>query len=230
MKFIKYLLIIPGLLNLHIEADAKDQNSTCYGQTHSGSIKNAVQLPAAGANYKVFSQLAWYLGRTYVHSQVSTVMLNSYAELQQAYPSALFMYAETGWPHGGAFKPHKTHQNGLSVDFMVPVTNENRLPVYLPVGIKNRWGYDFEFNQAGEMENYSIDFDLMSSHLKSLSELADKSGFKLKKIYFDPLLQAHLFAAKHGTWVKQNLTFNSNQAWVRHDEHYHVDFAVKCEK
>jgi penicillin-insensitive murein endopeptidase len=28
--------------------------------------------------------------------------------------------------------------------------------------------------------------------------------------------------------LKQNLRFMKNKPWVRHDEHYHVDFAVPC--
>jgi murein endopeptidase len=74
------------------------------------------------------------------------------------------------WPSGGRIRPHRTHQNGLSVDFFVPVRNAQGKSVPLPISITNRLSYNIEFDISGK--------------------------------YVKP--------------------------WVRHDEHYHVDFAVPC--
>jgi penicillin-insensitive murein endopeptidase len=41
-------------------------------------------------------------------------------------------------------------------------------------------------------------------------------------------LQKHLFATAEGAQLKNLLTFSTKQAWVKHDEHYHVDFDVPC--
>lgn len=209
-------------------AKANDIISRCYGATHNGFIKDAAQLPDQGRNFRVFSKLAWYLGRTFVHSQVSRVILESYSEIAAEYPQSLFMYAETGWPIGGAFKPHKTHQNGLSVDFMVPVVNEDNKFVYLPVSVENKWGYDIEFNEKGEYKSYRIDFEVMGEHLKLLYENSQAQEFSIKRVYFDPRLQPLLFSTRHGKFIQTHIKFNTQQAWVRHDEHYHVDFDIRC--
>ena len=47
---------------------------------------------------------------------------------------------------------------------------------------------------------------------------------------FDPRLQPLLFKTKYGKKLKGKLKFNTKQAWVRHDEHIHVDFALPCKK
>ena len=45
---------------------------------------------------------------------------------------------------------------------------------------------------------------------------------------FDVNLQPKLAATSAGGQVMKRLAFNKQQAWVRHDEHYHVDFRVAC--
>jgi len=39
-----------------------------------------------------------------------------------------------------------------------------------------------------------------------------------------------LFQTEYGKKLKGKLKFNPKQAWVRHDEHIHVDFAIPCQK
>jgi len=126
--------------------------------------------------------LAWYLGRTYVHSEVYKVVIDAYQQLSINFPEHIFMYAETGWAGGKQFKPHKTHQNGLSVDFMVPVKNLTDQSSLLPVSINNRWGYDIEFNHKGQYDDYQIDFELMAEHLKLLFDISKAQGFSIKKV------------------------------------------------
>ena len=99
------------------------ESSICYGTTSNGRLEAGLQLPKSGSNYEGYSSLARLLGRTYVHSTVMKIMLNTYKNLETEQPGNQFKYAETGFKKGGKFKPHKTHQNGLSVDFMVPVLN-----------------------------------------------------------------------------------------------------------
>jgi penicillin-insensitive murein endopeptidase len=203
-------------------------DSVCYGVSHQGSIEAAVRLPAKGDNFIVFSELAWHLGRTHVHSQVAEVVLSSYAELAKTHSDTRYMYAETGWPGGGPFKPHRTHQNGLSVDFMVPVLKDAK-SVLLPVSFNNRWGYDLEFDARGRMGEYRIDFTALAAHLKTLHQHAVAAGIEINKVILDPRLQPAVLATEAGSYLKQHITFNQHQVWVRHDEHYHVDFNVPCQ-
>lgn len=226
-RFSISVLVLFCLLSSN-DAWATNKPSTCYGSTSQGSLLNGSRLPQVGDNYVVYSQFGWWLGRTYVHSIVNTIILQSYQLIKEQLPNTIFMYGETGWSAGGDFAPHKTHQNGLSVDFMVPVIDGAGGSVLLPITINNKFGYAIEFDTNGRFGKYQIDFEALALHLKTLHEAALSQGIDIKRVFFDPRLQVHLFNATHGAYLKQHLQFNQQQAWVRHDEHYHVDFAVEC--
>ncbi|OOF30883.1 hypothetical protein BZJ20_08950 [Salinivibrio proteolyticus] len=34
---------------------------------------------------------------------------------------------------------------------------------------------------------------------------------------------------QYGLYLKQHIQLSTRRSWVRHDEHYHVDFAVPCQ-
>jgi penicillin-insensitive murein endopeptidase len=48
----------------------------------------------------------------------------------------------------------------------------------------------------------------------------------MRIIILEPLLQPQLFKTKHGAYLREHLSFSRKRSWVRHDEHYHVDFIV----
>jgi len=202
--------------------------STCYGSTAKGKLKNGVELPRSGKNFTAYSVMAGPLGRTYVHSRVKKVVLQSYAELGQSQPDKKYKYGETGYKEGGRFKPHKTHQNGLSVDFIVPVIDRDGKSVYLPTNVMNKWGYSVEFDKSGHFNQFTIDFESMAAHLVSLDKMAKKNGIGLWRVIFDPELQPFLFKTQYGQYIKRHIKMSKKRAWVRHDDHYHVDFKLKC--
>jgi penicillin-insensitive murein endopeptidase len=136
---------------------AQAEESICYGTTSKGRLENPVALPSVGNNYVSYGKVPKLAGRTYVHSKVRDVVLNAYAILEAEKPKKVFKYAETGLKNGGEFKPHKTHQNGLSVDFIVPVVDERGRSVHLPTHPLNKYGYSIEFNEKGNYKNYEID-------------------------------------------------------------------------
>ncbi len=123
-------------------------------------------------------------------------------------PDNVFKYAETGFEQGGQFKPHKTHRNGLSVDFMVPVVDEKGLSVHLPTLPLNRFGYDIEFNAQGEFGELTIDYEAMGLHLVSLHKETKRRGYDIWRVIFDPQLQPYLFKTKHGEYLRQNIQFS----------------------
>ena len=47
-------------------------------------------------------------------------------------------------------------------------------------------------------------------------------------VIFDTAYLPRLRATPRGPYLQQNLKFMKGKPWVRHDEHYHVDFAVNC--
>lgn len=221
MKFIYILLALSSFSSQSVE-------SVCYGTTSNGSLKDGVQLPSEGKNFEGYSSIAALAGRTYVHTSVRDIVINAYKRLERAEPNKVYKYAETGFEEGGEFKPHKTHRNGLSVDFMTPVLDENKISVHLPTHPFNKFGYDIEFDDDDKYKEYSIDYIALAAHIVALHKESKKMGFELWRVIFDPRLQTKLFNTKYGDYLKANIQFSKKRSWVRHDEHYHVDFLVPC--
>ena len=206
------------------------KTSTCYGTTSKGSLKNGVELPSEGKNFISYSSVARLAGRNYVHSSVKKIIINSYKNLETTMPNKVYKYAETGFENGGKFAPHKTHQNGLSVDFMTPVLDTNNNSTHLPTHPFNRFGYDIEFNSSDIYEDYRIDYEALAAHVVELHKEAKRQGLDLWRVIFDPKLQPKLFKTKYAKYLKKNIQFSKKRSWVRHDEHYHVDFIVPCKR
>lgn len=217
------LLISPSL------SIANELESICYGTTANGRLENGVALPSNGPNFESYTALGSILRRTYVHSRVRDVVTGAYKTLEASRPGSVYVYGETGKKSGGPFKPHKTHQNGLSVDFMVPVLDSNGSSIPLPASAFNKFGYGIEFDEKGRREGYRIDFEAMAAHILALKQGADRAGIGIWRVIFDPQLQPLLFATKTGPLLKESrIAFSKKRSWVRHDEHYHVDFDIPC--
>lgn len=208
---------------------ARATQSVCYGSTANGRLAQGVALPAQGENYVAYSALARWLGRTYVHSQVRDIFVASYQRLQQRHPDKVFKYAETGFEQGGRFYPHKTHQNGLSIDFMTPVVDKEGRSVHLPTHVLNKFGYNIEFDAKGEFEGYRIDYTALAAHIVALHQAAKAAGYDVWRVIFDPELQPELYRTPYGDYLRQHIQFSKRRSWVRHDEHYHVDFKIDCQ-
>lgn len=204
------------------------ETSECYGTTSNGRLENGVQLPDKGKNYEGYSSVAKIAGRTYVHSTVRDIIVNAYEKLEKSEPNKVYKYAETGFKGGGEFKPHKTHRNGLSVDFMTPVINSEGVSVHLPTHPFNKFGYDIEFDHKGQYEGLTIDYVALAAHIVALHKESKALGFDIWRVIFDPALQPNLFKTKYGEYLRNNLQFSKKPSWVRHDEHYHVDFSIPC--
>lgn len=213
---------------LLLSSTATFAGSTCYGTTAKGKIEGAVQLPSGGKNFSAYSDTGVTLGRTYVHATVAEIVSTAYRELERSSPDTRYVYGETGWKSGGSFKPHRTHQNGLSVDFFVPVRDASDRSIPLPTSITNKFGYDIEFDAKGQFGEYTIDFEAVAEHLYQLDQAGRKFKAPIKRVIFDPPYLPKLFATKRGGYVKANIKFMEGKAWVRHDEHYHVDFIAPC--
>jgi penicillin-insensitive murein endopeptidase len=202
--------------------------SVCRGNVVTGSLERGRRLPYSGDNFRAYSLLGYVAGRTFVHSKVRDAMRDSYAELARTHPELRFLYAETGWPWGGRFAPHRTHANGTAVDFHVPVRAQGGEVTVLPSSPFNKLGYNVEFDGAGRSGSLAIDFEAMGLHLLSLEKAALTHGIRIRRIIFDVGLQAKLAASRNGAVAVRQLPFSKAAAWVRHDEHYHVEFDVPC--
>jgi penicillin-insensitive murein endopeptidase len=203
--------------------------STCYGSVGNGRLADGVQLPARGDNFIAYSAVGVELGRIYVHSRVRRVVLDAYANVQKTMPDKTYVYGETGLAHGGPIRPHRTHQAGLSVDFMVPVLNDANRSVPLPSAPSNKFGYGLEFDDQGRIPGFRIDFDAMAEHLYQISVTAHQNGMAIERVIFDPRLTERLLSSsRHGAELRRSMPFMKERPWIRHDEHYHIDFRIPC--
>ncbi len=202
--------------------------SRCYGTPANGSLEDGCQLPYEGSNFRAYSRLGSALGRTYVHCRVAEVVLAAYENLAARHPELVFVYGETGWASGGSFRPHKTHQNGLSVDFLVPVTGASGGPAALPTHALNKYGYGLEFDTRGKCGELTIDFEAVGAHLLALRRAADARGVGIARVILAPDLQPLLKRTRAWPALEGWLPLSERPAWVRHDDHYHVDFDVPC--
>lgn len=210
-----------------LSGSSSDRPSTCLGSSSRGALRDAWKLPRSGANFRVYSDLGWLTGRTFVHSTVHGIVLDAYHRVHIREPDYEFVYGETGFESGGSFKPHRTHQNGLSIDFMVPVRDAAGASVELPTPTLRKFGYGLEFDDSGRLGELRIDFEALALHLVELKRAAARRQIRIARVIFDPKLRVHLTRTR--SWSElRNLPFMAKAAWVRHDEHYHVDFELPC--
>lgn len=225
------LICVPTIAVALVYYAIDDGNpSICYGNAIHGRLENGKRLPYAGKNYRAYHIAGFLTGRTFVHSAVRDTMRDSYAALAESDPELRFVYAEIGWPTGGRFRPHRTHANGTSVDFMVPLRNEAGEVVELHSSVTNMLGYAVKFDDKGQRKDQQIDFEAMAKHLLALDKAARANGIGIRRVIFEPPLLPQLFATPSGQALKGRMNFMNRRAWVRHDQHYHVDFAVRCRK
>lgn len=168
------------------------------------------------------------LGRTYVHQTVRDIVVDAYEATRISAPDKHFMYGETGLATGGLFKPHRTHQSGVSVDFMVPVIDRAHKSVLMPATMENKFGYELEFDERGALDNLRIDFEAMAEHIYQLAEAAKKHQVKIKTVIFQKELMELLFQTKRGNALRNTVPFMKTTPWIKHDEHYHVEFSLQC--
>ena len=130
---------------------------------------------------------------------------------------------------GSKMWPHRTHQNGTSIDFGVPLTKNGR-----PYHFDQHFGifhYLMAFNENGRnklRKKVTIDFETLAQHILELDKQARKRGLYVKKVILKINLKDDLFQTESGKLLKQKGIYFA-QALPKtidnvHDDHYHVDF------
>lgn len=215
-----------GIVAWHARDDGAP--SRCRGSIASGSLENGRRLPYSGDNFRAYSLFGFLSGRTFVHGTVRDIVRDAYADVARQQPELRFIYAEGSWPWGGQLRPHVTHRNGTSVDFHVPVRDAAGAVDWMATSVLSLFGYAVDFDRQGRSGSQTIDFEAMALHLLALDKAARTRGATIARVIFDVELQPRLFATRSGAQLRGRMAFNTRQAWVRHDEHYHVDFGVRC--
>lgn len=217
-----YMLANPIAIALESRAP-----SVSVGSVSHGSLRHGKRLPSRGVNFGAYSLLGLFLGRNTVNGRVRDAVVDAYAELRDSLPMGRFVYGECGWPHGGRFRPHRTHQNGLSVDFFLPVRDERNAVTTLPTWPWRGFGYGWEFDSTGRAGGLHVDFAAAAQHLAALDRAARRHGLAIQLVIIAPEYRRILARSPRGRDVLALLPFMQGKPWIRHDEHYHVDFVER---
>lgn len=212
----------------------KNGSSVSIGKVNNGALKNGVKFAYYGKNYNYFSFTSYFLlRRSYVHEKVRLVTLNAYRNLNKRFPNQQWGIMECSRPHGGKMKPHRTHQNGTSIDFMTPLKwtlsgSQYRWRAHLGV-----WHYLLGFDKDGYLnkrKKVRIDFDMIANHILELNKEAKKEGLRIKKVIFKINLKDDLFKSKIGKKLKRSGIYFAKYLTPMvdnvHDDHYHIDFGL----
>jgi len=206
-----------------------DSQSKSIGTVSNGKLENGKIMPFYGENYTYFDRDSYLASRAFTSDIVKTIILDSYKSLNTKYPHRKFFLMELSNKEGGKIYPHRTHQNGLSVDFMMPKL-KNGEPNYSLDTIGKRH-YFLEFNNQGEYvkdTSIKVDFDLIARHILLLNEAASKHDYSIEKVIIKIEYKDELYNTPNGKllqesdiYVVKNLSPLINSI---HDDHYHIDF------
>ncbi len=188
-------------------------------------LQDGVPLPCRGPNFESFSTTACAVGRNHLHPLVRDTVVDAYRALVATHPKRTWQYGEMGFAKGGRLWPHKTHQNGLAADFFVPVLDGSGLPAQVPISVLHKLGYGLEFRKDGTLGDLRIDWGAIGAHLLGLETAGLPHGVHIERIILTPDFHSKLFAQAPALHRLAPL-FMKREAWVRHDEHYHVDFTI----
>lgn len=206
-------------------------SSISLGSVSKGSLKNGKLFPFKGPNFIYFDSTSYLDKHAFVNQKVHQTVLATYRQFETILPAFEFGLMECSNEHGGKIWPHRTHQNGLSVDFMSPLLKNGVSSTdFNTIGLPH---YLMDFDENGvytEDSSYSIDFNLMAQHLLLLNEEAKKQGLKIEKVILKIALKDNLFATEYGRKLKSSgIYFATNLSDLidsLHDDHYHVDFGL----
>ena len=157
--------------------------SIAYGSTSNGSLENAYQLDYRTPNAKYFSPISYYLmDNAFVNSKVYNTVFDAYKECESTCEGTKFRFMECSGEKGGRILIHRTHRNGLSVDFMVPkIKSGKQYKWYDRLGL---WHYLLNFDSNGNLigdKKVSIDFNPQFSNASL--KLFKSLGLNLKCRY-----------------------------------------------
>lgn len=206
-----------------------DKPSKASGTPGSGSLSNGKLLPWCGANWSYFDAGSYKSGRAFLHHKALNATLNTYQKMENLAPGRQFKIMECSRKDGGQMKPHRTHRNGLSIDFMMPKLKDGE--AYYGLDDKGQSHYLLAFDDSGKLKrnkSISLDFEMIALHLLTLDKEARKQGLYIKKVIINTNLKDELFAGKNGKKLKSSgiyvVKLLEPMINALHDEHYHVDF------
>jgi penicillin-insensitive murein endopeptidase len=220
-----------SLIDVLYRKYSTDTISTSKGSVSDGSLQNGALMPFSGANFRYFDTISYLARRAFVNNQVKLTILETYDSLLTC-SSTFFGLMECSNEEGGKLYPHRTHQNGLSVDFMVPILKNGK-----PNNDLNDLGVDhyfMQFDDDGVYQKdpaYRIDFNTIALHLFILQDYAEANNLKIDKVLMKIALKDNLFATPNGKKLRNSGMYFATKLTPLidnlHDDHYHVDFKTR---
>ncbi|MFT7120840.1 MAG: penicillin-insensitive murein endopeptidase [Neolewinella sp.] len=230
-KLLILLTIICLVLSVRELLHTNEGTSKITGSVGGGTIENAWLLPWSGDNFRYYSPVSYFLlDRGYVHDKVYASVVGAYKQLETVTPGQKYRIMEAARKSGGRMWPHRTHQVGMSVDFMVPKKKNGQQHRWLDR--LGAWHYALSFDKSGNWsDNVSIDFETMAKHILALDDAARKNGLMIQKVILKINLKDDFFATESGRKVKSRGIYFARSLPKTvddlHDDHYHVDFAFR---
>jgi penicillin-insensitive murein endopeptidase len=199
--------------------------SKVFGTVAHGRIEHAHVIPPWGPGFVTYSFLGSAVGRQYVDGRVRDTLVATFAARSRAEGGRTFVMGETGWPWGGRFRPHRSHQNGMAVDVFMPVKTRTGAPTNLGTWPWNKFGYGLEFNGQGELGDLRIQFESLAALLLEVDAEAQQRGLRVARIIITPEFVPLLLDTPSGRRLGAlSDLITRKPVWVRHDEHFHIDF------
>lgn len=223
---------IMEFMQLHANDDTA---STVIGTVGNGSLKHGKLIPFQGPNFKYFDRDSYLAGRAFTMDKVKNTLIASYDSLYNLIPNRMFRIMECSNKEGGELFPHKSHQNGMSIDLMMPLI-QNDQPYYLldDLGAKH---YGLDFDDEGKYlgdKSVMIDFNLVAKQILIINHYAKLNGISLTKVIIKIELKDELYASEYGQilkasgiYVVHGLSPIINDL---HDDHFHLDFGFPYPK
>ena len=99
------------------------------GSVSRVSLENGTLIPYSDSDFTYFDTASYLSGRAFTHHLVAQTVINTFQTFKSNGEKRKFSIMEFSNEHGGKLFPHRTHQNGMSVDMMMPLM-KNGKPSY----------------------------------------------------------------------------------------------------
>ncbi len=226
------IIILAGILAIPDVFYKNAGESFSIGSPGNGRVINPYKIKYNSKNVRYFSPVSYFvMNNCYVHSLLAKTLTDSYKSCEKTCPGTKFRIMECADKKGGKLLLHRTHRNGLSVDFMVPkIRNNKQVRIFDHLGL---WHYLLNFDSDGRLllnKKLRIDFNTIAEHIIALDNAARENGLKISKVIFKSDLKDDLFLTRQGAEIKHRgiyfTKYLPEMVDRMHDDHYHIDFEV----
>ncbi|MBI3142724.1 MAG: penicillin-insensitive murein endopeptidase [Bacteroidetes bacterium] len=196
---IVFLRVFPGTLLLF----QPTTESVALGKPSKGSLESGKRMAYSGKGYITYSFAAFLAGRTYVHGQVHSALVQAFEQLGTEYHDWRFVLGDASLRHGGPMSFQAEKQNGMQVDIMLPLYHENK--PYRGLWCTNFWNYGLEMSDDGTLNGKQVDYAVLGRMLAAMYAAAQANGLVVQKIEMHPDVKRNLLGKNIISLIKDVL-------------------------